>query len=143
MNDYTEKLRVVVRHTPEQFSGDVWEEARILELQAGDLLDLRGLNGDVNRWLTEEQTEGWNYVEIRRRGINVGASGVDVAIIVSLLGGALGGISGKLLEFVWDDVATRMGRKRNDVPSVGGGFEDLDGIALRSCPRDGRGALRS
>lgn len=128
IDDYTENLTVVARHTPDQFSGDVWEEALVLELEAGDLLDLRGLNGDVNRWLIDEQAEGHNYVEVRRRGNNVGASGVEVAIIVSLIGGGLGGISGKMLEFVWDEVATRMGRKRNDVPVVVARFEDLDGM---------------
>ena len=128
LDDYTENLTVVVRHTADQFSGDAWEEALVLELEAGDHLDLRGLNAGVNRWLIGEGAQNWNYVEVRRRGINIGASGVEVAIIVSLIGGALGGISGKMLEFVWDDVADRMGRKRTDVPATGARLDDLDGM---------------
>jgi hypothetical protein len=125
-NDYTENLTVVVRQTPDQLTGETWEQALVLELQAGDSLDLRGLNADVNRWLIDEETHGWNYVEVRRREINVGASGVEVAIIVSLLGGALGGVSGKLLEFVWDNVAARLGRGREQVPVAEARFEHIE-----------------
>lgn len=109
-------------------ASDTWEEAIVLELQAGDLLDLRGLNADVNRWLNDAEANGWNYVEVRRRGINIGAAGVEVAIIVSLLGGALGGVSGKLVEFVWDNVAARLGRARDQVPPSGARFEEVEGM---------------
>ena len=127
-DDYAEDVTVVVRHAADQMASDAWDEAIVLDIHSGDLLDLRGLNADVNRWLNDVDASGWNHVEVRRRGINIGAAGVEVAIIVSLLGGALGGVSGKLLEFVWDNVATRLGRARDQVPPIDDSFEAVEGM---------------
>lgn len=79
------------------------------------------------RWLVlEREFGGDRESDVRRRRFEIGASGAEAMLVVSLAGGALGGVAGALTQEVVAYVRDRLARRLEHLESFDDRLSDVD-----------------
>jgi hypothetical protein len=111
---YADTVTVVVRHTPKQWDPDPdYEIASVVSFGAGGDVEAEEVGQDALRWLLDEaRYANFTDLEIRRRRVEKGASGADVQIVLSLLGGVADALTltQEALSFIRRRLSERPGR---------------------------------
>lgn len=120
---YADLVTVVVRHTPQQGERDPdYEVASLARFAAGGDVPAEDLREDTLRWLIGEGFAAHNEIAFERRYANVGASGAEVAIVLSLLGGAVSGLTQEAVRFI----AGRLSDRTENLVPLAEHLDDLD-----------------
>ncbi len=130
LSRYADSLVFVARESDEQ--GDVdptFKKALMARVAVGEDVPLEELRPALMSWLQEEGFSGWSEVEIRRRHIAAGATGVEATILISLLTGATGGVASVLTQKAWNFVAERLRARAINLEPLPGAAADIDDMA--------------
>jgi hypothetical protein len=97
---YADTVVVVARYSEESRTADPdYSVATVTWLAAGGDVPVEEVREEVLRWLVIEREIGTdNEFATRRRHFQMGASGAEAEIVLSLLGGLVGGVAGTLTE---------------------------------------------
>lgn len=123
-------MTVVVRHTPQMLSADPdYDVAMVARFSASGDVPVESLREEIMRWLLDEADfTAHSEIAFRRRHINAGASGAEAEIVVGLLGGAAGGVSGILTQQALGFIRARLAGRTKHLEAMEMWLRDLEGM---------------
>jgi hypothetical protein len=128
---YADAITVLVRYTPEQERAvSDYEVATVLRLAARGDVQAEEIEDEVLRWLAQELgPDARSEYAVERERIRHAAGDevfVEVAILVSVIGGAASGIAQALTERAADHIQGRLPADPGQIEPVEGALQDLD-----------------
>lgn len=123
---YADVATLIVRHTSQQLEADPdYEVATVARFAAGGSVPVEALHAEIMRWLLDDAGfTAHNQITFQRRHSNIGASGAEVVILLTLLGGIASGLTQEAVHYIGARLRERT-EHLDPLPSL---TNDVDGM---------------